>query len=533
MQEIKGEYRYWLPGPDNKIYTRKSSTNSVIVIGANGSGKSKLGAWIEQQDCENVHRIAAQRSINFSERVPMKSYAEAEENVFYGNPTYRHNKDGRWGFGKQLTTKLLDDFDDVLAALISKVHIENQQFVDACKKAEIERSNRPDLPITTLDKLQQIWDQIFPQRGIGQEDAAFYAFSKTNQERYSATQMSDGERSVLYLAAQVLCIPDSKIIIMDEPEVHLHPSLMGQLWKSLELARPDCLFIYITHDVRFASSHSDSDTVWVKSYDGTNWEIEYLPETDLPKDLLIQLLGNRKKVLFVEGEEGGTDKRVYSVLFPDCNVIPSGGCEQVVSNVRSYNRTDSLHDMEAWGIIDRDYKSEDQLNAYRDSGVWSLEVAEIENLFITEDVVRILAQRLSVDEESVLGDVKNYVANRFEAQLASQISKAIISRTKTSLSAIEIDEGMQLTAGAIINQIDIKAIQKEVETTYITALKNRNHDEILTLFNDKSLVKSVGRFFGLDNKVYVERIISLLEGDLKNELGRALMKYVNPSTLPQ
>ena len=77
--------------------------------------------------------------------------------------------------------------------------------------------------------------------------------------------MSDGERSVLYLAAQVLCVPENKTLIIDEPEVHLHPSLMGRLWRALESARPDCLFVFITHDVQFAALHKDSPRIWVKS----------------------------------------------------------------------------------------------------------------------------------------------------------------------------------------------------------------------------------------------------------------------------
>ena len=37
--------------------------------------------------------------------------------------------------------------------------------------------------------------------------------------------MSGGERSVLYLVAQVLCVPKAKILIIDEPEIHLHRSI--------------------------------------------------------------------------------------------------------------------------------------------------------------------------------------------------------------------------------------------------------------------------------------------------------------------
>ena len=60
-------FTYWLPGADGQAVERSTSTNSVVVIGANGSGKSRLGAWIEQRNFEKVHRIAAQRNLSFSE----------------------------------------------------------------------------------------------------------------------------------------------------------------------------------------------------------------------------------------------------------------------------------------------------------------------------------------------------------------------------------------------------------------------------------------------------------------------------------
>lgn len=262
--ESNNKLAYWLPSASGDKVVRYTSVNSVVIIGANGSGKSRLGAWMERQDFEKVHRVAAQRNLNFSERVPLKSYSEAEEAFFYGSSQYKEGKKSRWNWGKGYTTKLLDDFDDVLAALIAQVNLENQRFVDSCRDAEERGEQKPQVPRTSLDRLREVWDVVFPHRSIEQEDASFYAYAEDRAKRYSATQMSDGERSVLYLAAQVLCMPASKIIIMDEPEAHLHPSLMGHLWSALESARPDCLFIYITHDVSFATSHRSSDTIWIK-----------------------------------------------------------------------------------------------------------------------------------------------------------------------------------------------------------------------------------------------------------------------------
>ena len=78
-------YNYFLPDKNNNKIKQTTESNSVIIIGANGSGKSKLGAWIEEQEKKNVHRVGAQRSLNFNEYITLKSYEQAKNLLFYGN----------------------------------------------------------------------------------------------------------------------------------------------------------------------------------------------------------------------------------------------------------------------------------------------------------------------------------------------------------------------------------------------------------------------------------------------------------------
>lgn len=237
------KYVYYLPGENNSAKEFEASVNSLIIIGANGSGKSKLGAWMERQNGEDVHRIGAQRSLNFSEHVPLKSYEEAEGEFFYGSPYSDHwgpDKGVRWDWGKSDTTKLIDGYDAALSALLAQQNIDRHHFFDACRKSEEEGRPKPHTPQTVLDKLYAVWHAVFPHRGLIEEDAKFSAVFQQGDEKqlYPGTQMSDGERSVLYLAAQVLCVPENKTLIIDEPEVHLHPSLRvdcGVLWKAHDL----------------------------------------------------------------------------------------------------------------------------------------------------------------------------------------------------------------------------------------------------------------------------------------------------------
>jgi predicted ATP-dependent endonuclease of OLD family len=49
------------------------------------------------------------------------------------------------------------------------------------------------------------------------------------------------------LIGEVLCAPEKSIIIIDEPEMHIHVSLIKHLFDLIEAERPDCAFIYLTH----------------------------------------------------------------------------------------------------------------------------------------------------------------------------------------------------------------------------------------------------------------------------------------------
>lgn len=531
-------YVYYLPDENNNPREFEASVNSLIIIGANGSGKSKLGAWMERRNGEEVHRIGAQRSLNFSEHVPLKSYEEAEGEFFYGGNNSNHwskEKLFRWGpGGREETTRLIDDYDATLSALLAQQNIERHRFFDACRKAEEEGRPNPHTPQTVLDKLYAVWREVFPHRGLIEEDAKFSAvLDQENEKRlYPGTQMSDGERSVLYLAAQVLCVPEDKTLIIDEPEVHLHPSLMGRLWRALESMRPDCLFVFITHDVQFAALHKDSPRIWVKSFDGVNWDWDSIPDSDLPEQLLLELLGNRKNVLFVEGESNSYDVRLYSALYPDFYVVPSGGCSQVIANTKAFVNTDGLHSLKACGLIDRDYRSDEEIEALERKGVFSIAVAEVENLFLVEPLLRVVAEHFACSNvDEVVSNVIGHIVNeRFRGQIGRQIRQAAVATLKAQLSALDLgDVDGDSVSGrfkeAVASIVPEEELERQKER-FEGALDRQDYDEVLRLFNAKDASGSVGHFFGVDNKRYKEKVIGLLTGEARDKVLDALRPFV-------
>ena len=516
---FSASYVYWLPNADGSKADMKTDVNSVIIIGPNGSGKSKLGAWMEGVEPDRVHRIAAQRDLNFSEHISYMSYEEAQVNLFYGKQRIYTNKPkyDRWGFSpssdeiwRHPTTTLLKDFDDALSALFSKANHEN------ASQRKLAREARSTSYITdnAVEKTVSLWEGVFKQRRLTFNEDTFSAAVPNTNISYSATEMSDGERAVLYLIAQVLCIPDNCIIVMDEPEIHLHPSLMNILWRELEDERDDCLFIYITHDLEFISSHSQSDVVWIRGYDGNSWDYEKIDPYNLPSDLPLQILGNTRPILFCEGQAASIDKRVFDILYPNHFVVPCGSCGQVIQSTKAYQKLSIINHMNAIGIIDRDYRDEKVLADLEISHIYSLRMAEIENIFLLEPVLSLAAERFLVEDvDTAVSKAKDHVIERFRTEFEKQVQQATVSALKHQLSSINLEPDCHSCNEELfkerIGQISWSFEYSRQRERYTNALVDEDYVGILCLFKDKTIVRSVGKYLGCKND-YVEKMIRLL-----------------------
>lgn len=529
------KYKYWLPDENGMKKDIEVENNSIIIIGANGAGKSKLGAWIEQQNFNYVHRIAAQKKLTFGEYIPLKSYEEAENIMIYGSndPNYFNNKNYRWDWGKGYTTKQLDDYEAVLAALIAKKNKQQEDFINKFKNLSKNDRSEVEDPLTVIDKMTNIWKKIFPHRNIKFDDAKIIA-SFTEEEKnqkYNAREMSEGERVVLYLIAQCLCIPNEKIIIIDEPELHLHRSIMNRLWLELENERKDCLFIYITHDTQFAAGHAHSQKIWVKSYDGETWKLESVNKSEIPEQCLLDILGNRKDVLFVEGTQDSYDTNIYREIYKDKYIVPCGSCTKVIEYTKAMNSNNQLHHLKATGLIDRDYRTENEINSLKESNIYVLEIAEVENLFCVEEVLDAINKHQGFTNYDNVDKVKDYIIERrFSNQIKNQISKAVISEIKYLLSIYDLNgkelEDIKINFNSIGDKISFEDIKGNIEEKFKKALNEKEYFSILRLFNEKGLSKSIGTYFNIKNEDYCDLIIRLLKSNQSNEIIGGIKKYL-------
>lgn len=172
------------------------SEHCFVIVGANGSGKSHLGAYIEGENNNNTLRISAQRALTVPDFVTVKTERIAWNKIFYGDEK-EANKGYKWNWGNATTTKLIDDYSSVMEAVFARIANEKGKYFDKCRSCEEKDETKPWTPQIITDIIIDIWNAVFPHRRIIFKDNTITA--KTDKgEKYLAIQMSDGERVAVY-----------------------------------------------------------------------------------------------------------------------------------------------------------------------------------------------------------------------------------------------------------------------------------------------------------------------------------------------
>lgn len=501
---------------------------SILFIGANGSGKTRLGTWIEITSPQRhlVHRISAQKSLVLPDSTTPQSIEQAEKDLLFGNPSWSYQQKSI-KFKDKPAIQPLNDYQKLMVYLFSDEIEENAKFKRECKA----NADRVEPPVTRIDRVKKLWEEILPHRELIIGGLRIQTRVKGQKEKiYNSSEMSDGERVIFYLIGQCLAAPHNGIIVIDEPELHLHKSIQAPLWSSIEKLREDCLFVYLTHDVDFAAAKNSAKLVWLKSFDGSKWDWEQINQYEsLPNDLLIEVLGSRKPVVFVEGENGSYDVCLYRELLPNFLVIPRGSCNQVIQSVKALKGNEQIHHLEVYGVIDRDRRVPAEITKLECDSIYVLEVAEVENLFCTQEVLEIVSERLGRNPAVDFQMVSNTIFDRLNNEIDGQVSLRVSSEIKFQLNMFDANQkGVTAINSALqnlIENIDVNKIYSDTHTLYNNVIQNNDYKKLLALFNRKSLSSQVSNSLGLANGTLPETIVRLAKSGCKESIANALKPY--------
>jgi hypothetical protein len=141
----------------------------------------------------------------------------------------------------------------------------------------------------------------------------------------------------------------------------------------------------------------------------------------------------------VEGTADSYDTKLYSELYKECYVVPCDSCSRVIAQTKAMNANPQLYYLNCYGLIDRDFRSDYEMDKLREDGIYTIKVAEVENLFLVEELLNILNSVIGFADTSRIDTVKRYIIrDRFVPQVNHQICDAVISELKYRLLTADI-----------------------------------------------------------------------------------------------
>lgn len=394
----------------------------TFLLGANGTGKSSLMFRFATQNNANVRKISAHRQTWMnSDALDMTPQSKIQTESNIKNEDKQHTARYRDQFAAQRASMTVYELIDAQNMRFQKIG----EAVDSGKMDEAAQTSREtEAPLSAINEL--LAQSNIPIT-ISVEKNQKIVASKNGSPPFSAAQLSDGERNALLVAGAVLTAPSNSLLLIDEPERHLHRSIISPLLRLLFERRPDCAFVVSTHDHDLPLDSANCQTILIRScdYSGqnpTSWEADLL-SCDLNVDEILRrdLLGARRHILFVEGSENSIDKPLYSIIFPMVSVIPKGNCREVEQAVVGLNAGQDLHWLRAFGIADSDACDNQKIVSLRNKGVFAVPYYSVEAIYFHPKVIEFIAVRRAA---ALGGTAHEMVSTAIQAGIQAVVSDA-------------------------------------------------------------------------------------------------------------
>lgn len=485
----------------------------LFVLGANGTGKSSLMFHFARGNVGRTRKISAHRqtwmNTDALDMTPATKL-QTEQNIRSVDQNLKSRyRDDYAAQRASMTIYELIDAENVRAREIAA-------FVDASDMKSAAKCSKKEAPITIINEL--LFQSNIPIEISIHKNERVMA-RKNGGPEFSAAELSDGERNALLLAGNVLTAPSGWLLVIDEPERHLHRSIISPLLRQLFERRADCGFVISTHDHDLPLQIPAARILLLRScnFNGGNvqrWEADEL-SSDLAIDDSIKrdLLGSRRTILFAEGSEHSLDRSLYSLIFPMASVIPKGGCRDVEHAVEGARGAETFHWLRAFGIIDGDGYLPDQVQAKRTKGVYALPFYSVEAIYYHPKIMECVARRqtgVTGDDASTLID--NALAAAVEAirdhtkRLSQKVAKKLIR--KSIIEQLPNDDILSASQPVTL-QNDAAAILATRKSELDNAVASINWETILTKCSvrESGSLDAISRALGFPKRQNYEKAV--------------------------
>lgn len=488
----------------------------LFVLGANGTGKSSLMQKLYREHHRKAQWISAHRQTWFSSSSITLSPADRRNTETYISNSDMHAQ-SRWK----------DDYaahraDIAIYDLIDAENIRARSIADAVDNSNIDLAttlSKKDAPIKIINELLRL-SNIPIEISVKSNEQVLA--SKSGSDPYSVAELSDGERNALLIATSVLTAAPGTLLLIDEPERHLHRSIISPLLTLLFAKRLDCVFIVSTHDVMLPLDNPSARTMLIRgcTYNGTtvtSWDADVVPAgSSIDEEIKKDILGARRTLLFIEGDERSLDKPLYSLVFPNVTVIAKTSCRDVDHAVSGIRSTTELLWLRAFGIVDNDRRTAEDISRLNEKGVYAVSVYSVESIYYHPEIQHKLAIRhasVTGEDANALVDAARTAALAAVAPHVQRLSERAVEKTLRDELDKYWPKQAEISAGNPIHiEIDVAATVNEEVAILNQAIAEKNLEKIVVRYpvRETPMLTEITRKLGFQTRDQYESAVRRL-----------------------
>ena len=526
---------------NNPIELPLKNGDQLFIVGPNGSGKSALiQRFVSEHSLNRIKRISAHRQTWFNSGSIDFAPANRQqyEQQYLG---FDRNDESRWkefNPGWHISAVLFD--------LVAKENTRARAIAHHVDNKESEKAKGLSLkspsPFDQMNALLDLGNLMVALENSNDRDILAI---NSQGVAFSIAEMSDGERNAMIIAAHVITADPETVLLIDEPERHLHRSITEPFLSALFDLRKDCTFIISTHEIALPIANSEARVLMLRSCEWsdnqcTAWDAEVLgpnsqlqEEHRLPEELKRAILGSRKRILFVEGDSNSLDLSLYTALFPDFSVVPKGSCEEVQKAVLGLRGSQNIHHIEAFGLIDRDNREKEDVEELAESGIFALNVYAVEALYYCPDAIAAIAHKQA---ELRAGDITELIT------LAKQETLEVLKKHAEEMAVRRCERQIhkrilsQIPNRKLIMANPTQSISVSIDSPYLDELnrfnklvENGDLDQLVKRYrlHKSNAFEILARALGCKNKRDYEQMVRVQTRE-DNELASKLKERIGP-----
>jgi hypothetical protein len=239
-------------------------------------------------------------------------------------------------------------------------------------------------------------------------------------------------------------------------------------------------------------------------------------ESNIDEELKKDILGSRRTLIFIEGDNRSLDQPLYSLVFPNVTVVAKSSCRDVEHAVLGIRSATDLHWLRAFGIVDNDRRTAEDVARLNGKGVYAVSVYSVESLYYHPEIQKKIAIRhasvTGEDSDALVTAAKNAALVAVGPHV-QRLSERAVEKTLRDELDKHWPKQAEISAGKQINiTIDVAATVNEEVTVLNQTIAEGNLEKLISRYpvRETPLLTEIVRKLGFQTRDQYENAVRKL-----------------------